>query len=299
MNRRLSLVDISLPPLGYGCYGLSGAYGASLQEDEKIKVLQYAYDLGMRFFDTASSYDNTEEILGKAIGPFRKEVVLASKVGLFEGNRADLSKKHVISCCEESLKKLGTDYIDLYQVHFHDPYVPVSETVEVLQHLREQGKIRYIGVGHLPMDKTLEYLKLGCVSTVLAEINPICTARYKELIQLQEDYDFGIIAFSITGRGLLTGTIDAKTQFSENDIRRIDPLFKKSKMVSGQDIGAKLREIGLRFGKTPAQIAIAWTIQNPGVVSGLTGPVKLHHLKENIISFMAIMAFNFIISSGV
>jgi len=147
--------------------------------------------------------------------------------------------------------------------------------------LYKEGKIKYYGIGHLPLDKTEEYLSTGNVSFVLAEMSPVSTFRYKELYPLQEKYNFDIIAFSITGRGLLSGKINEKVKFGNNDIRSKDPLFAKSRLDSGTQIARKLEEIGRRYNMTPAQVAILWTIQNRGVITGLTGPTKMEHLKEN------------------
>lgn len=284
MNRSQSFLDLPISSLGYGCYGLSGAYGAKLTESEMIKVLQKAYELGIKYFDTSSSYASTEEVLGKATESFRHEITIASKVGLTKDNMTNLSRKFVKSSCESSLKKLKTDYIDIYQIHFHDPNTPIQETLEALEELKREGKIRYCGIGHLPVEKTIEYLGYGNISFVLAEMSPVNTFRYKELNCLKNNYDFNIIAFSITGRGLLSGTISSDTKFLDTDIRNMDPLFKRARMTSALRIAEKLKEIGIRHGKTPAQVAISWTIENPSVIVGLTGPTKIEHLEENSVA---------------
>lgn len=281
MDKKQSLYDIHIPSLGYGCYALSGAYGTNLEECEMIKILQSAYELGVKFYDTAGSYTGTEEILGRAIEPFRHDIVVSSKVGVTEDNKINLSKRAIKSSCESSLRKLKTDYIDIYQIHYYDPNIPIEETIETLELLKKEGKIKYYGIGHLPLAKTKKYLDLGNVSFVMAEMSPVTTYRYKELHQLQEKYKFDIIAFSITGRGLLSGKITENVQFSSNDIRRIDPLFKRSRLVSGIKIAEKLRDIGNRYNMTSTQVAILWTIANKGVIAGLTGPIKMEHLKEN------------------
>lgn len=277
-------MELPILSLGYGCYGLSGAYGAKLTESEKIKVLQKAYALGIRYFDTSSSYNGTEEILGKALKSYRHNITLASKVGITDNNQIKLSSKFIKASCETSLKKLKSDYLDIYQVHFHDYNTPIYETIEALEELKKEGKIRYYGIGHLPIDKTVEYLNCGEVSFVMAEMSPVNTFRYNELHKLQKKYDFNIIAFSITGRGILSGKINSSTKFSDTDLRSIDPLFKRARMTSALRIVDKLKEVGHRHCKTPAQIAIAWTIQKPGVIIGLTGPTKITHLEENSIA---------------
>ena len=268
--------NIPLSKLGYGCYALGGAYGNKVDVSRAIELIHLAYDLGIRFFDTADQY-GTEAILGKAVRPFRSQVALATKVGAGSG----LDRKNILASCDASLKRMQTDYIDLYQIHYDDPSVSVAAVVETLELLKSQGKIRSYGVGHLPLDKTLQYLELGRPQTVLAEMNAAALERYRELRPLQQGHDFGIIAFSVTGRGLLTGKIPSVPRFPGSDIRRLDPFFKRSKLASGLRIKDKLTEIGRRLNATPAQTAIAWVLGNPGVAAALTGPTDPQHLREN------------------
>ena len=273
---------IHISKIGYGCYGFSGAYGDKLSEIEMIDIIQEAYKLGINLFDTASSYGNTEELLGKAVKPFRKEVAIITKVGLRAGGVADLSKDSLIASCENSLRGLKTDYIDSLQVHYDDPKTSIEETVDTLEALKQQGKILSYGVGHLPIDRIKQYLKTGNISMVLAEVNALNLKRYTELRAVQKEYDLGITAFSITGRGLLTGKINSTTKFTKGDIRQIDPLFRRSKLDIGVKIASKLGDIGNRYGLSPVQVAINWTLQNPGVISALTGPTKIRHIQENV-----------------
>lgn len=270
------MTGLSLSRLGYGCYGLGGAYGRQIDVDAATELIHTAYDLGIRFFDTSDNY-GAEDILGRALGSRRTQVVLASKVGA----GANLSREHIVKSCDSSLRRLATDYLDLYQIHYDDPGTPVSAVVETLERLKEQGKIRAYGLGHLPNKRTREYLKTAQPATVLAEMSAAFRDRYRELHPLQRQYDFGIIAFSITGRGLLTGTISSKPDFAKTDIRRIDPLFKRAKLAWGLKIAARLGEAAQDLMATPAQLAIAWVLHQPGVASALTGPVDPRHLREN------------------
>lgn len=275
-------LNIPISPIGYGCYAMSGSYGADLSESKKISIIQAAYDNGVKFFDTAGAYSGTEEVLGKAVRIFRDKISIATKVSLDENKQANLSKIAVIESCISSLKKLNTDYIDLFQVHYDDPYTPVEETIEALNLLQSDGYIRYYGIGHLPINRSLEYLRLGQCSTVMAEMNPLALNRYLELFPYIDQFHFGIIAFSVTARGLLTGTIREETTYPKNDLRSIDPLFKRAKFQSGLKIADKLSEIGAKYSKSSSQIAIAWVLQNKGVLTALTGPTRLDHLLENL-----------------
>jgi aryl-alcohol dehydrogenase-like predicted oxidoreductase len=267
---------IPLSKLGYGCYALGGAYGKKIDVSRAIELIHLAYALGIRVFDTADQY-GTEEVLGKALRPFRSQVSIATKVGSGSG----LDRKNILASCDASLKRLQTDYIDLYQIHYDDPAVSVADVVETLELLMSRGKIRSYGVGHLPLDKTRQYLELGRPQTVLAEMNAAALDRYRELRPLQQSHDFGIIAFSVTGRGLLTGKIPSVPHFVGSDIRRLDPFFKRSKLASGLRIKDKFAEIGRKLHATPAQTAIAWVLGNPGIIAALTGPTDPEHLREN------------------
>jgi aryl-alcohol dehydrogenase-like predicted oxidoreductase len=275
-------LNIPISRIGYGCYAMSGSYGANLNEDEKISIIQAAYDYGVKFFDTAGTYTGTEEVLGKAVHSFRDKISIATKVGLDEKQQPNLSKIAVIESCISSLQRLKTDYIDLFQVHYDDPHTPVDETLEALEFLQDDGYIRHYGIGHLPIDRSLEYLRFSDCSTVLAEMNPITMNRYQELSPYIDQFHFDIIAFSVTARGLLTGKIRQETKYSEKDLRRIDPLFKRAKFQSGLRIAEKLSEIGAKYSKSSSQIAIAWVLQNKGVLMALTGPTKINHLRENL-----------------
>lgn len=264
------------PILGYGCYALSGAYGTPPDNLEATRLLHAAYELGIRFFDTADGYGNTEELLAKALGHCRKDIFVATKIG-----PGTLSRDRVVSACENSLRNLKTDYIDLYQIHYDDPQTPVAETMGALEELREAGKIRSYGLGHLSPSRLKEYLKIGSPAAVLVEMNALVLARYAELRPLQQDSGFSLIAFSATARGLLTGKVTEHTIFGPDDIRRLDPQFRGARKAMGLSLAREFERIGARFGKTSGQLAIAWVLTQPGIDVALVGPTNIQHLHEN------------------
>ena len=270
-----------LSEIGLGCYAVSGAYG-SRDGEAFVDLLRQAYERGVTFFDTAGAYGPAEEILGRAVAPFRHQVWIATKVGTGEDGRRDCSAGQVVASCDQSLRKLGTDYIDLYQVHFDDPDTPVAETVGALEQLRAAGKIRTYGVGHLPASRLEAYFVEGQVFSALVELSAVAQGARTRSLPLCRAHGVGAIAFSTTGRGLLTGQIGPQPSFEEGDIRRIDPLFQRERLASGLRIAQRLRELGETLGKTPAQVAIAWVLAQPGVVCALTGPSTLPHLEENL-----------------
>jgi len=272
---------LEVSEVGVGTYSLSGVYG-SKDVEEFRRMIKRTFELGVNFFDTAEGYGDAEKILGKAVKSFREEIIIATKVGVRGGYKPNLSRKYILKACEGSLKRLKTDYIDLYQVHFNDPTTPVEEVIETLEELVDRGKIRYYGVGHLPQEIVKEYCEVGDPFSVLAEFSAVSREAYEKLFPLYEKYDLGIIAFSTTGRGLLTGKFRRKPTFEEGDIRVIDPLFQHERFEYGLRICGKLAELGERYGKTSTQVAIAWVLNHPGVICALTGPSTVSHLEENV-----------------
>ncbi len=272
---------LKISEIGIGTYSLSGVYGRKDLEEFK-RMIYRAYELGVNFFDTAEAYGNAEEILGETVKPFREEVYIATKVGVKSDVKPNLSRDYIKRACEESFRRLQTDYIDLYQVHFHDPTTPVEETVEALEKLVEEGKIRYYGVGHLPLDITEEYCRLGKPFSVLAEFSAVARESYEKLLPFYRRYGLGIIAFSTTGRGLLTGRFKEGQKFEQGDIRYLDPLFQRERFQYGLRIVGKFAELGKKYGKTPVQVAIAWVLSHEGVICALTGPSTVEHLEENV-----------------
>ncbi len=271
----------TLSEIGIGCYALSGVYGRK-DPEQFIGLVRRAAELGITFFDTADVYGPGEEILGRAVSPFRRQVWIATKVGANPRGKADCSAAHVLASCEQSLLRLQTDYVDLYQIHFDDPETPVEETVGTLEQLKAAGKIRHYGVGHLSPSKLGAYLTHGDPFSVLTELSGAARGARERILPLCQDRGVAAIAFSVTGRGLLTGKIKPNHTFEKGDIRRIDPLFQRERFDSGLRVAERFRSLGERHGKTPVQVAIAWVLAQPRILCALTGPSTLPHLEENL-----------------
>ncbi|MFP4185611.1 MAG: aldo/keto reductase [Thermoplasmata archaeon] len=273
-------MDIS--EIGMGCYALSGSYG-SVDIENYGSVLNKANKLGVNLFDTAATYgEEAEKILGEVIEPMREDVVVSTKIGVDDEGKPSLSFNEVKEQCENSLNRLRTEYIDIYLVHFDDPNPPVEETVDALEDLKREDKIKHYGVSHLPAERVKEYLEKGNVSFCLMELSPVARKAREELLPLCKEHGAKAIAFSVTGRGILSGEIDENTKFEEGDIREMDPLFKKERFKSALRITREFKDIGEKYDKTPIQVAINWTLSQEGVISALTGPSSLEHLKENV-----------------
>ena len=274
--------DFEISEIGVGCYTLSGAYGAKDPNQFK-KIVLKARDLGVNFFDTADSYgESAEQILGETLKPFRQEVYLATKVGIQDGIKPNLSPEYIHQACENSLSRLKTDYIDLYQIHFDDPHTPVEETLQILNELCTEGKIRKFGVGHLPLKRIKTYKKLGNPFSVLFELSAVARESTEKILPFCHQNNLAGIAFSVTGRGILTGKIREDVTFEPGDIRILDPLFQRERFQSALRICKTFQNIGLDYNKTSTQVAIAWVLAQPGITCALTGPSTIPHLEENI-----------------
>jgi aryl-alcohol dehydrogenase-like predicted oxidoreductase len=271
----------TLSEIGIGCYAMSGAYGPK-DPQRFVDLIRRGFDLGVTFFDTADQYGPAEEILGRAVAPFRDRVWIATKVGVRVDGGFDLSSEHVRASCEHSLQRLGTDRIDLYQVHDNDPQTPVEETLGALEKLKAAGKIRHYGVGHLPLPRVQAYVAAGDLFSMLLELSAVARSAREQTLPLCREHEVGAIAFSVTGRGLLSGKIVPGHLFEEGDIRHLDPLFQRERFASGLRVAQRFKALGAQYGKTPVQVAIAWVLAQPGIVCALTGPSTLPHLEENL-----------------
>lgn len=272
---------LKLSEIGVGCYSLSGAYGKKNINQFK-NMINRAFELGVNFYDNADAYGDAEKILGKIIKPYRDKVIISTKVGVKNNIKPNLSYDYIKTACENSLQKLSTDYIDIYNVHFNDPDTTIEETLGALDDLVKEGKIRKYGLGHLPIERVVKYIEKGNIFSILMELSAISRSSSKELLKLCSEYDLGGIAFSVTGRGLLTGKFGKNIEFDKGDIRNLDPQFQRERLEFGLKIMKKLTEIGERHQKTPVQVAIAWVLAQPGIISALIGPSSIEHLEEDL-----------------
>lgn len=272
---------LRISEIGIGCYSLSGVYGAKNRDDFRRMLLR-AVELGVNYFDTAGSYgEKAEELLGKTLAPLRKKIIISTKVGIADEGRFDLSRKNIIRSCQRSLSRLGTDYIDVFHVHFDDPKTPVEETLEALEGLKKEGEILQYGVGHLPPERVQEYLEKGKPFSLMMELSAASRDGRKRFFPLLEKYHVPAIAFSITGRGMLAFK-SLPESFPPGDLRNYDPLFQRGLRASGLRVRQKLEALARSYGKTLAQVAIAWVLSQSCVLCALCGPSSVQHLEENV-----------------
>ena len=259
---------------------MSGAYGP-VDEHKFSRTITAAYEQGINFFDTAEGYGGAEAFLGKAAAPFRDQVHIATKLS-GESGSPDLSFHAVHDACDASLKRLNMDVIDLYQIHFDDPQTPILETITALEELVNQGKIRKYGLCHLSLDSVLDYAELGNPFSVLMELSPVARTSLTTLLPVCQEHRMAGLAFSVTGRGILSGRYKPGHEFDHGDIRRIDPLFKRERFESAMRVRDRLAKMGVKYDATAIQMAVAWVLAQPQIACALTGTSSLDHLAENI-----------------
>ena len=252
-------IHISLAIGGHG-------YGA-VSDDGSIKAVQKALDLGINFFDTADVYGfgHSEEILGKALGGKRNEVIIATKFGVnWDKNKRtfkDCSPERVVEALEASLRRLKIDCIPLYQMHWHDGVTPIFETMEALLKCKEEGKIKYIGGSNFSFELTKEAMKTGTIDSIQLPYNVINKNWSDEIVHYVSELKLGVIAYQVLARGLLAGKFNKNTQFGPQDTRSFDKDFQGSKFIKNLNIVRKMQKIALKYGKTTSQLDGCLTTQ--------------------------------------
>lgn len=275
---RDGLLEVSA--VGMGTYAYSGVYGRKDPGAMK-QVMRAAYDRGVTMFDTAPTYGEAEAAVGEVLRDVRAHVVISTKVPA-EVEGLSCSYESITGACETSLKRIGTDYIDLYQIHFDDGVSPVEEVIKAFEDLRASGKIRAYGIGHVSRDRAGEYVYKGSPSTVMGELSAVSRNYYLDMLPLLRESEVGYIGFSLSGRGMLTGAMVERENLTPGDIRQMDAVFAGEKRKSGLRIREEFRSVGSDLGATTAAVAIAWAMSREGLLTGLIGPSSLEHLEEDL-----------------
>ena len=286
-KRKLGKSNLEVSALGLGCMGMSQSYGKPPDKPAMIALIRAAFDRGITFFDTAEVYGATknEELVGEALEPLRRHVVIATKFGIkyVDGQQVQDSRPEQIrQSVAGSLKRLRTDVIDLYYQHRVDPTVPIEDVAGTVEDLIQQGKVKHFGMSEAGVKTIRRAHAVQPVTAVQSEYSLWWRRPEEELIPTLEELGIGFVPFSPLGKGFLTGTIDAKTPFVQSDFRNIIPRFTPDARKANEPIVDVLRTIADKKRATPAQIALAWLqAQKPWIVS-IPGTTKLTRLEENI-----------------
>jgi aryl-alcohol dehydrogenase-like predicted oxidoreductase len=266
---------------------LSFGYGPATEKKEAIKVIRAAYERGVTFFDTAEAYGPylNEELVGEAVEPFRKKVIIATKFGFKEGNPAkglDSRPERIREHTEAALKRLRTDAIDLLYQHRVDPDVPIEDVAGTVKELIRQGKVKHFGLSEAGAESIRRAHAVHAVAALQSEYSLWWREPEKEILPMLEELGIGFVPFSPLGKGFLTGAISEKTEFDKTDFRNIVPRFSEESRKANQALVDRLGRIADRKKATKAQIALAWLLaQKPWIVP-IPGTTKLHRLEENL-----------------
>lgn len=285
--KKLGKSGLEVSAIGLGCMGLSSAYGPATEKREGIKLIRRAYELGVNFFDSAEEYGPfaNEELVGEAVQPFRDEVVLATKFGFKDGNATvglDSRPENIRAVAEASLKRLKTDRIDLFYQHRVDPNVPIEDVAGTVKELIAEGKVRYFGLSEAGVRTIRRAHAVLPVAALQSEYSLWWREAEQEILPAIEELGIGFVPFSPLGRGFLTGTINANTQFDKTDFRNVVPRFSEENRKANQVVVDELTEFAKKKNSSPAQIALAWVLaQKPWIVP-IPGTTKIHRLEENV-----------------
>jgi aryl-alcohol dehydrogenase-like predicted oxidoreductase len=291
-TRALGSSGIPVSAIGYGCMGLTWAYGdAVISPDERagIAVLQRAVEIGVTLFDTADMYGpyTNEELAGKALAPHRAKIVLATKCGIVvHGDRTEYDMRrngtpaHIRISCEGSLKRLRTEVIDLYQLHRVDPNVPVEESVGAMAELVREGKVRAIGLSEVDVPTLERAMRVHPVATLQSEYSLFERNVEEQVLPFCRSHDIALLAYSPLGRGMLTGRLK-QSSIKAGDFRATLPRFQGDRFRQNSEIVAKVERLAKRKGAAAGQIALAWLLhKNPNVIP-IPGTTHVAYLEEN------------------
>lgn len=288
--------DLTVSAVGLGCMGMSHAYGAPADKKEMAELLAQAVDLGYTFFDTAEVYGtpehphNNEELVGAALKPYRDKIVLATKFGIHFDMSSTATNKPLVpdsrpevirASVEASLKRLGTDHIDLYYQHRLDPKIPIEEVAGVMADLIREGKITNWGLSEATED-TIRRAHAVCPVTAIQNRYSMMARWYESLFPVLEELHIGYVAFSPLANGFLSGKYDKSSRFDAGtDYRSVMPQFQPENIDRNHDLLTLLQKLAEQNNATPAQISLAWMLCKKPYLVPIPGTRRLSRLLEN------------------
>ena len=288
-KRELGKSGLEVSAIGLGCMGMSSGYGPPKDKQEMISLLRAAVERGVTFFDTAEIYGPfiNEELVGEALVPMRERVVIATKFGFKIGPKGeqlglDSRPEHIKEVAEASLKRLRTDFIDLFYQHRVDPEVPIEDVAGAVKELIQQGKVKHFGLSEPGVQTIRRAHAVQPVTALQNEYSLWWRKAEEEVLPTLEELGIGFVPYSPLGRGFLTGKMNDDTTFDSSDFRTKLPRFTPEARRANQALVDLLHKIAKRKGATPAQIALAWLLAQKSWVVPIPGTTKLRRLEENI-----------------
>jgi aryl-alcohol dehydrogenase-like predicted oxidoreductase len=291
-KRKLGNSGLEVSAVGLGCMGMSFGLGPAKDKQEMIELIRSAVERGVTFFDTAEVYGpfTNEELVGEALAPLRQQVVIATKFGFnidsdgTQHHEPPLNSRpeHIKQVAEASLRRLKTDYIDLFYQHRVDLDVPIEDVAGAVKDLIDEGKVRHFGLSEAGVEAIRRAHSVQPVTALQSEYSLWWREPETEILQTLEDLGIGFVPFSPLGKGFLTGKIDENTKFDSTDFRNTVPRFSEENRRANQALIELIGKFAEQKQATPAQIALAWVLaQKPWIVP-IPGTTKLHRLEENI-----------------
>ena len=287
--KSLGTQGLKASAMGLGCMGMSDFYGPQ-NDEESIKTIHKAFDLGITFFDTADMYGpfKNEILVGKAIKPFRNEITLATKFGILrdpdDPKKRGVNGKpgYVKSACEASLKRLDVEVIDLYYLHRKDPATPIEETIGAMGELVKEGKVKAIGVSELNVDTLRKAHATFPLTALQSEYSLWSREPEAEILPACKELGIAFVAYSPLGRGFLTGQIKKFEDLEEDDFRRSSPRFMGENFNKNLNLVKKVEAIAKEKNCTPAQLALAWVMAQEDFIFPIPGTKRVKYLEENV-----------------
>lgn len=287
-KRKLGKSNLEVSAIGLGCMGLSFGLGPAVDKQTGISLIRAAVERGVTFFDTAEVYGpfTNEELVGEALAPFRKDVVIATKFGFHieNGKQAGLDSRpeHIKQVAEASLKRLRTDVIDLFYQHRVDDKFPIEDVAGAVKDLIQQGKVKHFGLSEAGAQTILRAHSVQPVTALQSEYSLWWREPEKEIIPTLEELGIGFVPFSPLGKGFLTGAISKDTQFDKSDFRNIVPRFSSENREANQRLVDLIGVFAEQKNATSAQVALAWLLAQKPWIIPIPGTTKLYRLEENI-----------------
>jgi len=285
---KLGREGLEVPAVGLGCMGMSEFYGAS-DRSRNLEVLDRAFEIGCTFWDTADMYGpfTNEKLLGEALAGRRDGVILATKFGNSRGENGEWlgikgNAAYVRQACDASLKRLGTDYIDLYYQHRVDPATPIEETVGAMADLVKAGKVRFIGLSEADAATIERAHRVHPVTAVQTEYSLWSRDVEQQVLPALRRLGIGFVAYSPLGRGFLTGQIRNRSDLQDNDWRLQNPRFSDEAMAANKALVDEIGKLAAAKKITPAQLALAWVLSRGDDIAAIPGTRRIERLEQNV-----------------
>ncbi|MDN5766933.1 MAG: aldo/keto reductase [Humibacillus sp.] len=286
-QRALGGNGLQVSAIGLGCMGISQSFGPSPAREVMVDFLRQAVEHGVTFFDTAEVYGpfHNEEVVGEALEPLRDRVVIATKFGFSlddSDRKLDSRPEHIRTALEGSLRRLRTDHVDLLYQHRVDPDVPIEDVAGTVKELIAEGKVGHFGLSEAGSDTIRRAHAVAPVTALQSEYSLFWREPEDSILGTLDELGIGFVPFSPLGRGLLTGTVDASTEFSDGDIRAKLPRFTTLARQANLALVDRVRAVAERKGVTVGQVALAWLLAQAPSIVPIPGTRRLSRLDENV-----------------